>query len=236
MTLATKNGSLITKDGKLGTDCACCGGWYCDSVTCWCCDLTTFLPSCRVITIPGDSCQTDFNVKQMDGRIPCATTEVTARMSGWVAGQCSSGLSPLGYAVTEADKFNTSVVFQELCGGGGASKAFAADGVLFLGGSMLIAAGFSNQQLNGGSCANRFVSFQVKVRTLLQYGTGFNTTSIRYSGDYESSCFSIDSLSPGGKWLAGRTVSVACTGQADITLGYEVVCPLATQNVTVSFE
>lgn len=27
--LATKNGSLIVKDGKLQTDCGCCGGWYC---------------------------------------------------------------------------------------------------------------------------------------------------------------------------------------------------------------
>lgn len=30
MPLTTKNGSLIVKDGKLATDCACCGdGWYC---------------------------------------------------------------------------------------------------------------------------------------------------------------------------------------------------------------
>ena len=27
--LATKNGSLIVKDGKLAEDCGCCGGWYC---------------------------------------------------------------------------------------------------------------------------------------------------------------------------------------------------------------
>jgi hypothetical protein len=29
MPLATKNGSLIVKDGKLAEDCGCCGGWYC---------------------------------------------------------------------------------------------------------------------------------------------------------------------------------------------------------------
>jgi hypothetical protein len=29
MTLATKNGSLIVKDGKLAENCDCCGGWYC---------------------------------------------------------------------------------------------------------------------------------------------------------------------------------------------------------------
>lgn len=30
MPLATKNGSLIVKDGKLAEGCDCCGGWYCD--------------------------------------------------------------------------------------------------------------------------------------------------------------------------------------------------------------
>jgi hypothetical protein len=30
MTLATKNGSIIVKDGKLAENCGCCGGWYCD--------------------------------------------------------------------------------------------------------------------------------------------------------------------------------------------------------------
>ena len=29
MTLATKNGSLIVKDGKLAENCNCCGDWYC---------------------------------------------------------------------------------------------------------------------------------------------------------------------------------------------------------------
>jgi hypothetical protein len=29
MTLATKDGSLIVKDGKLAENCGCCGGWYC---------------------------------------------------------------------------------------------------------------------------------------------------------------------------------------------------------------
>jgi hypothetical protein len=32
MTLATKNGSLILKDGRLAENCGCCGGWYCDLV------------------------------------------------------------------------------------------------------------------------------------------------------------------------------------------------------------
>lgn len=36
MTLATKNGSLIVKDGSIAENCGCCGGWYCcpDVSTC----------------------------------------------------------------------------------------------------------------------------------------------------------------------------------------------------------
>jgi hypothetical protein len=32
MPLATKNGSLIVKDGLLAENCGCCGGWYCDGL------------------------------------------------------------------------------------------------------------------------------------------------------------------------------------------------------------
>ena len=34
--LATKNGSLIVKDGKIAQDCGCCGGWYCYNHQCQC--------------------------------------------------------------------------------------------------------------------------------------------------------------------------------------------------------
>jgi hypothetical protein len=36
MPLATKNGSLIVKDGKVAENCNCCGGWYCYSEDCPC--------------------------------------------------------------------------------------------------------------------------------------------------------------------------------------------------------
>jgi hypothetical protein len=42
MTLATQNGSLIVKDGKLAENCECCGGWYC-----------CFSPACVADSITG---------------------------------------------------------------------------------------------------------------------------------------------------------------------------------------
>lgn len=35
MTIATKNGAIIVKDGKLAENCGCCG-WYCDGAGCPC--------------------------------------------------------------------------------------------------------------------------------------------------------------------------------------------------------
>jgi hypothetical protein len=34
MPLATKNGSIIVKDGRLAENCGCCGGWYCYPCDC----------------------------------------------------------------------------------------------------------------------------------------------------------------------------------------------------------
>lgn len=34
MPLATKNGSLIVKDGQIAENCDCCGGWYCYDINC----------------------------------------------------------------------------------------------------------------------------------------------------------------------------------------------------------
>jgi len=34
MTIATKSGGLIVKDGKLAENCGCCGGWYCSTNVC----------------------------------------------------------------------------------------------------------------------------------------------------------------------------------------------------------
>jgi hypothetical protein len=45
MAIATKNGSIIVKDGKLAENCACCGGWYC------CKDTTCAVKEITSVTI-----------------------------------------------------------------------------------------------------------------------------------------------------------------------------------------
>lgn len=44
MTIATKNGVPIVKDGVIASNCGCCGGWYC-------CDDRLFSGSCRVTSL-----------------------------------------------------------------------------------------------------------------------------------------------------------------------------------------
>jgi hypothetical protein len=45
MPLATKNGSLVVKDGKVAENCDCCGGWYC------CADMACVLNGITSATI-----------------------------------------------------------------------------------------------------------------------------------------------------------------------------------------
>ena len=44
MTIATKNGVPIVKDGVIASNCGCCGGWYC-------CDDRLFNSQCRVTSL-----------------------------------------------------------------------------------------------------------------------------------------------------------------------------------------
>jgi len=43
--IATKNGSLIVKDGSVAENCNCCGGWYCYQGTCPCNGFSPVCPS-----------------------------------------------------------------------------------------------------------------------------------------------------------------------------------------------
>jgi hypothetical protein len=45
MTLATKNGSLIVKDGKIAENCGCCGDWFCYSPPIYCNAFRCVLPN-----------------------------------------------------------------------------------------------------------------------------------------------------------------------------------------------
>jgi len=58
-TLNTKNGQLLVKDGKLQTDCACCGGWYCCSEPACAADRVTSVTA--TLTIPNYLRQTYWN-------------------------------------------------------------------------------------------------------------------------------------------------------------------------------
>jgi len=52
MTLATKNGSLIVKDGSIAEDCGCCGGWFCCNTTADICSMADGIDRV-VVTVSG---------------------------------------------------------------------------------------------------------------------------------------------------------------------------------------
>jgi hypothetical protein len=49
MTIATKNGAIIVKDGKLAENCGCCGGWYC------CANSTCAIESIQSVSLTIDA-------------------------------------------------------------------------------------------------------------------------------------------------------------------------------------
>jgi hypothetical protein len=53
MTLATKNGSLIVKDGQIAENCGCCGGWYCCRELPTTCGGAEYVKSASVVVVTG---------------------------------------------------------------------------------------------------------------------------------------------------------------------------------------
>jgi hypothetical protein len=104
MPLATKNNSLIVKDGKLAESCDCCGGWYCDGKGLDnCCDASSLVVELNFSASPqlGDPA---FGVEVL----PAFRAEFPKNISRSVVLPITSGggLSCKRYAVF-SDSFNS---------------------------------------------------------------------------------------------------------------------------------
>lgn len=73
MPIATKNGSLIVKDGKLAESCGCCGGWYC------CTTSQCVSDSIRSVTASVSASDWSY---QLTLTSTCATRYATSYFSG----------------------------------------------------------------------------------------------------------------------------------------------------------
>ena len=218
----------------LGAECSeCCGGWYCDSVACWQCDLATLFAGCS--TTYDASCQPAVSCKTMIGGTPCGGSSVSIEMSGWSSTTCdyNNTLTP------EITQFNGTYATTELCGRAGVFKTLPSSVLPYglLQGSMTLNAGFARLSFASNAyAAAGYVTFQVKLGILLQYNNlAFYPTNIRFNGFYESNQISIDSLSSGGNWLSGRSVAIDCAGTGDV-LGAGQICTLPSQSISISFQ
>lgn len=83
MTLATKNGSIIVKDGALAENCGCCGGWYC------CADTSCLTDWGSVaVTLSGTN-----RTKQYQNQGNCPGTSVHGQWYSFTAGVTGSSVS-----------------------------------------------------------------------------------------------------------------------------------------------
>jgi hypothetical protein len=179
----------------------------------------------------------------MTGGTPCAANPVTVAVSGWSSSlsPCEPFADPVFPDFQQFSVFNVTGVGQEVCSrleyfvdvppGPRTASYFS----LFEGGRMYVRASFSRRGLLGSViCQPGFVAFRVSVTATFNYGVqiAVNEITVSYSGDSESACVPIASLSPSGGWLAGRSVQVLVTG--GITSG-PLACSLPPQTLTVAF-
>lgn len=114
--IATKNGSIIVKDGSVGTDCGCCGEWYCYDSRCQCpassitgvsvvATASNHLRHSRHISQDG---KTWYHSRLMLGAAVNGTTTLSKSGSYWQSSD-SQGLSNAGGCVyCTGNKFGLS--------------------------------------------------------------------------------------------------------------------------------
>lgn len=246
MSIATKNGSIIVKDGSIAEGCGCCGGWWCDSSAngCWCCNFgNKKYGTCA--SYPGltqQFCQTTSNGKFMTGGTPCIGKDVSMSVSGFGTVECVSGPGSLGgYEGMTFAPVNGTYQLSELCGTVGGNVTVEEPNARppmageFLGTVFSFQAGFGNIKLNNTACPTGYVVFHMQLLALVQWNEAFGVASFRMFGTYESEgCISIADLPPSGSWLSGRSASVTFTGVYDYNIEF-LRCNLGSQVVNVSF-
>ncbi len=211
MTLATKNGSLIVKDGKIAEDCGCCGDWYCKtaqnplSVT-----VSGWSPTAECTDDTGSFFRTTFPfrdfIPEFNGTY--ATTE-----------SCGDAL------VTK-----NTLVFTP----GGRGLALGGNMAVRTWLSNLSLS-------NAVSCQSGFMSRKVSVSLDYWFRDDFSSYIIlRYRGAIELACVDLNSLPQVGSWISGQSFSVPVSGGPYrlLTSGLEssLLCPFPTLEISVSFQ
>jgi len=239
ISISTKNGSVIVKDGKAAESCSCCGGSDC-------CRFYYDFATCTPFTGASSGCTAANNSKISS----CTALTSTISVSGFGqaiadAGQCDidGGLFVSPTATNELfhDRSlafaNGTYTCSEGCGDGLVLQYFRDmyfDG-LNVGTNLAVSYGFSPYRRDRTPCPSGYVAFRVKIEIQRDYPISFTSYIMFFSGTYESDCISIDSLPASGLLTAGRTpVSVTCNGT--VRPSGQNPCILQPQVITVSFQ
>lgn len=246
--IATKNGSIIVKDGKLAEGCECCGGWWCEGA--WCCDLSDVGGAC----VQGGDCCVNPNRKLMSGSPSCRTTPITVSVSGIATppSDCPPGstwrsVTDFNQGLSLGPLVNAQYAADEMCGSISVTRQIPESAIAqsqfwrFIGGSVYIAAGLSNKRraVNNAllsSCNSGYAARYTLVS--LSFGfyenvTGGNVVYLQYAGVTHGGCVSIADLPQLGSWLAGQSASLSVAVTLQNAVGPS--CPLPNQGITVSF-
>lgn len=169
MPLATKNNAIIVTDGKLGTDCACCGdgGWYCNA--------TAYPVTVSTSGWADGRCQHNGfdQILSVYSRIPIADFNGSVLTDG----KCGSASAQI---IVAADSTPTPLLFRFL----GGTSVITAD----LTASQQCGDGFVSLKVSVNALLQYDFSFEIaSIRYIGQYESGcININSLPSSGSWLS--------------------------------------------------
>jgi hypothetical protein len=211
MPLTTKGGLLLVKDGKLQTNCNCCGEWYCNPDT---------IP--LVGTVSGWSNTAD-----------CAAGQVGPAFSNTYAFR--NYIPGFNGSYNAIESCGEASIFAETIESGSARGEPLGGSMLVE--TWLSNLSLSNTI----SCQSGFVSRKVKVSLRYDIVNDFRSrVRLLYSGGIESACFDLNSLPQTGSWISGQSFSVPVIGKTyRVTSGggiFLLDCTFPTLDISVSFQ
>jgi hypothetical protein len=232
MPLATKNNALILKDGKIAENCGCCEQAAC----CTFFDWSAGGPQCS--PLPGGGQCFSNNSKKISTCVPPPTYVSVSGLGEAVRvpGQCPLTFDAFPFHDKSLAVMNGTFPAIGVCGGT-LTQVYQRDTFFQfndVGLNMGVRGSFSPNRKNGQRCSDGFVCFKVQAGVSRGYPEGFTLYSIELQGDYESDCFSIDSLPSSGAMSAGRSAQITLRGSV-IFQGSLNLCNLEPQTINVAF-
>jgi hypothetical protein len=173
MPLATKNGSIIVKDGLLAENCGCCGGWYCQQPCAYPCELPAQLYADVAFSVPETSFVTSSQLS-MSGCLRVTPQHFSANNGTYTLARdgqsCTYGIGTTGDSI----EWPTPRIWVSIGAAGIAPGSTSCNGGVMVGFNILkmaVVADYSNTTPAGGCSAAQYTTGEYP-QGIIGFGSG----------------------------------------------------------------